>query len=582
MSAEPLWFGPEERPLFGFLHRPDGGAARGGVLICPPVGIDLSYADGACRRLARTLERAGFVVLRFDYDGTGQSAGSMDDPDRVTAWLTSVEHGIAVLRETGVDWVAGVGLRLGAVLLARTAEETGAFDALVLWDPCASGKSFIREQRALQLAVRPEPGDGAPAGVEIPGYVLTDDAVAGISSLTLPGGDRPPAARVLALLEPTRTSNARLDPLLTLTGVEVVEQHPGPGIYDTGQVRYRPPGEPIDQVAGWLDAVCSEPAQPLSSRLPPAGLAPVARLDDDRAIVEEPLRLGPHGLFGISCELREPDETSASTGPTILLVSIAAESSIGPARQWVELAREWAAIGYRSVRFDLAGIGESPARPNGLEREIYGADGLDDIVAAATALSPDDPGNVVLVGVCSGAYAALTVGPQLRPKGIVAINPLLSFAAFAPDARVPEREANSMDAPNEQPRNLARAILGFRQGSARRSALGDRLPAFAWRGLYALGVSFSPARVLDPLVAAVVATLVVCGTDVARGPSLRAPHAVRRLNAERSSRFEVEPALHHSLLHVPSRAAVRAHVTRFLADVAGERPIRLSLRATQG
>src|SRR5450631_4455798 len=42
MPAEPTWFGPIGRPLAGWIHTPDDVSARGGVLICPPVGLECS------------------------------------------------------------------------------------------------------------------------------------------------------------------------------------------------------------------------------------------------------------------------------------------------------------------------------------------------------------------------------------------------------------------------------------------------------------------------------------------------------------------------------------------------------------
>ena len=38
--SRPLWFGPEDRPLFGWLHTPASGEARGGVVLCPTLGIE--------------------------------------------------------------------------------------------------------------------------------------------------------------------------------------------------------------------------------------------------------------------------------------------------------------------------------------------------------------------------------------------------------------------------------------------------------------------------------------------------------------------------------------------------------------
>src|SRR5665213_1134337 len=76
---EPLWFGPEQRPLFGWLTWPAGGHARGGVLCAPPIGREARAGRRAVRSLALSLAQQGFVTLRFDYDGTGDSSGDFND-----------------------------------------------------------------------------------------------------------------------------------------------------------------------------------------------------------------------------------------------------------------------------------------------------------------------------------------------------------------------------------------------------------------------------------------------------------------------------------------------------------------------
>ena len=89
--TEPVWFGAADRPSFGWLHVPDDGTARAGVVLCPPLGYEYVCAHRTIRHLAEALAAAGFCVLRVDYDGTGDSSGDHDDPRRVRAWIETVE-----------------------------------------------------------------------------------------------------------------------------------------------------------------------------------------------------------------------------------------------------------------------------------------------------------------------------------------------------------------------------------------------------------------------------------------------------------------------------------------------------------
>ncbi|MGH9091700.1 MAG: esterase, partial [Acidimicrobiales bacterium] len=172
MTATPIWLGPSHRPLLGFLHVPEGGAARGGVVVCPPFDRDYMHAHYALRLLAEELCGRGLCVLRLDYDGTGDSAGGPHDPGRVDAWLASVAAGLAAVRATGVPGTALVGMRIGATLAGVAAARDGGVDALVLWDPVASGRAYLAEQRALAALAfggRPGGGGGGDGSVETPG-----------------------------------------------------------------------------------------------------------------------------------------------------------------------------------------------------------------------------------------------------------------------------------------------------------------------------------------------------------------------------------------------------------------------------
>ena len=154
-----------------------------------------------------------------------------------------------------------------------------------------------------------------------------------------------------------------------------------------------------------------------------AGPKVVGRDRRGREIVERPLSFGPHGLFGVSTEVPE-----GSIGPTAIFLSVANEHHVGPARTWVDLARRWAGEGIPSVRLDLSGLGDSPLRHQHQGEFIPVApEAFDDVIDAARAISPLDPSNVILVGLCASAYQALDSAFDLYPRGVLAINPILSF-----------------------------------------------------------------------------------------------------------------------------------------------------------
>ena len=73
------------------------------------------------RHLAEDRERAGLIALRFDPDGTGDSAGDDLDPGRLDAWLDSIDDACALVRRAGAERIVLVGVRLGALLAATCA-----------------------------------------------------------------------------------------------------------------------------------------------------------------------------------------------------------------------------------------------------------------------------------------------------------------------------------------------------------------------------------------------------------------------------------------------------------------------------
>lgn len=175
----PLYFGSPQRRLFG-IYAPASASARRtrAVVLCPPWGQEYLRAHRSMRQLALRLSAAGFHVLRFDYFGTGDSAGDMADAD-LPGWESDIEAAIEELQDmAGAQRVGLAGLRLGATLAARVAaRRRKQVDALVLWDPVVEGAGFVDELLALDAAQsglpapRPRP-QGRP-GWQLLGFPLT-------------------------------------------------------------------------------------------------------------------------------------------------------------------------------------------------------------------------------------------------------------------------------------------------------------------------------------------------------------------------------------------------------------------------
>jgi uncharacterized protein len=147
----PLYFGDPQRRLFGLYSPASPGARRTrAVVLCSPWGQEYLRAHRSMRQLALRLTAAGIHVLRFDYYGTGDSAGDMIEGE-LPGWESDIEAAIEELMDsTGAQRVGLIGLRLGATLAARTAvRRRKEVESLVLWDPVVEGEEFVTQLLAL-------------------------------------------------------------------------------------------------------------------------------------------------------------------------------------------------------------------------------------------------------------------------------------------------------------------------------------------------------------------------------------------------------------------------------------------------
>jgi len=175
---EPTWFGRDEEPLFGWLTRPLSMETVGGVVIVPSVGYEARNAKRALRHLAWSLARAGFVTLRFDPRGTGDSSHDFTDVLASPDWIVDVKTAVTFLRSAGVESVAVVGFRLGAtVAAAAIAQQNIDLSSLVLWDPCESGGSYLKELRALERLRHDNSSESADGSIETSEFLFSQEMV---------------------------------------------------------------------------------------------------------------------------------------------------------------------------------------------------------------------------------------------------------------------------------------------------------------------------------------------------------------------------------------------------------------------
>jgi pimeloyl-ACP methyl ester carboxylesterase len=436
-AAEPCYFGPEDERLFGWYH-PAAETRGPGLVICPPLFQEMIAAHRSLRHLAEEAAAAGLPSLRFDYHGSGDSAGSDLDPHRLAAWLASIRVACDTLRRaSGVGSLVLVGVRLGAPLAALAALERYDVAGLVLWAPVASGRGFLRETGALaRLTERDDMLAGLPEGAaSASGFVLTPETVRDLGSLDISRIERRPARRILVVPHEDAPGAEATAGALAGRGAEV-EERELPGLSAMLRLPHEAtvPVEVIRATIEWArareqpdavtpDAVATS-ARPI--RLVregcPAG-AECMRLPGD--LEERAFVIGDR-LFGI---LTQPTMPTSPRRPTIVLANAGAAYRIGVNRLYVTFARAWASLGFPVLRLDLGGLGDSLPAPGVAENEPYSAQAVNDLSQAAAALRDElGVGSVVVGGICSGAHAAFHAARQLPGiTGVLMLNPVVFY-----------------------------------------------------------------------------------------------------------------------------------------------------------
>lgn len=159
----PLFFGDSGEQLFGAYHSAVASSRRGAV-ICYPWAREYLLAHPTLRLLAQRLADNAIHTLRFDYYGTGDSAGDANAAGS-ERWIRDIGIAIEELRDVAnIQEVTLIGMRLGGALASLAAATRPEVTRLVLWDPVLDGDTYLDEL-------------GAPASngdaIDVLGSVLT-------------------------------------------------------------------------------------------------------------------------------------------------------------------------------------------------------------------------------------------------------------------------------------------------------------------------------------------------------------------------------------------------------------------------
>jgi alpha-beta hydrolase superfamily lysophospholipase len=453
-TARALYLHTGGGAVFAILHAGAGPRRQSAVLLCPPFGWEDMCSYRSRRDWAEHLARSGYPTLRIDLPGSGDSAGSPTDPDRLDAWTQAVAGAARWLLETsGASRIVALGIGLGGMMAYRATTADAPIDELILWSVPAQGRTLVRELRvfsALEVANIRDVDDPKPAAAAAAyedgalvanGYLMSAETVAQLEQLDLAQLQPPPAGQLrrgLLLWRDGLKVDRALHEALEASGAEVeLVNGPGYGAMMVEPQDARPPTEVFALVDAWLAKGETSRLDPASS---PLDTAPTQAgpADTGGIAAEEELRLvcagielretpvyfdGPEGrLFGVLAEpLGERLDLCA------VLLNAGPQRRTGPNRMWVEIARRWAARGVPTLRFDVAAIGDSDGDSAALVRvaSLYTPEYVAQARAALDTLADRGlPARFLMLGLCSGAYWSVHAALQdERITAVVMLNP---------------------------------------------------------------------------------------------------------------------------------------------------------------
>ena len=133
--------------LAGTLHLPQNGTTRGVVLgHC----FTCTRHTAVLRRLAEDLAAAGFMALRFDFSGNGQSEGDFAQ-STYSKHIGEMQTAADLLVSKGAGWVGAAGHSMGGLLCFLSAAQSSVIRAV-----CAIGSriSSMKASHFLSSAQR--------------------------------------------------------------------------------------------------------------------------------------------------------------------------------------------------------------------------------------------------------------------------------------------------------------------------------------------------------------------------------------------------------------------------------------------
>ncbi len=418
---EPVYF----EGCLGWLH---AGHSRRGAVLCGPLGREADFIYRSWRSLAEMLSAAGLHTLRFEYRGFGDSAEEDDSPDRIASWTRDAKSAAEWLKANQrVQEVVFVGFRYGAAAAAAAAAQLGGVHGLALLAPVTSGRSYRRELSMMaKIGGKPSPADDEDLCAA--GITCTPQTLADLDRFEPFRPGEKLAPRLLTLLPPGAKPDRVLSGWIAASNADARQaEFSGHTELLVDADFAACPEATFGRIVDWakedLDISAEAPSADANTTI---GLPEVG---------EHTVFLkGSSRLFGV---VTRPDAPSPGA-PAIVFLNTGATRHTGTGRIAVLMARRFAELGLTSLRFDIAGVGDSPDREGQRNPIEHLADGFPDVHAALDWTEAQGFSSAVLIGFCRGAQLACNMAfRDRRARTQILIAPPPYFWNDEPAHRAP-------------------------------------------------------------------------------------------------------------------------------------------------
>ena len=144
MKEEFRFIDLDDERIFAAFNFPVMRPSRA-LVICHPMGEEKLWAHRVLVSLSRDLADAGYLVVRFDFRGEGDSDRQFEEADldtRIQDTRRMIDA--ATAQSPGIGGVDLLGLRLGATVATAAAVQSKSVSRLVLWDPVVDGAAYMQ------------------------------------------------------------------------------------------------------------------------------------------------------------------------------------------------------------------------------------------------------------------------------------------------------------------------------------------------------------------------------------------------------------------------------------------------------